>query len=242
MDTVHRRITNDDVKNSNSETHQLISTIYLNAILFSFLLLLFEIFRHIKSIFQPRLNRKFEKTKRVPPKPPYYPFGWIYRIVHISDEEVLRMIGLDGYMLLRYINICFRMACFLSFFGLTVLVPIYYHADGGNTGWSQYTLANIPDNPQAKALWSPVVFCYIFSGFICQLLYTEYKNFIQKRLMYLMKGDSDTPTQTYYTVMIEKIPTGLRSVPLLTNFFERLFPGKLQLNNLIIFSNYRTAI
>lgn len=58
-------------------------------------------------------------------------------------------------------------------------------------------------------------------------MYYEYKNFIRKRLQYLIQGDSDTPTQTYYTVMVERIPSVINSVPSLTDFFEKLFPGDI---------------
>jgi hypothetical protein len=57
-------------------------------------------------------------------------------------------------------------------------------------------------------------------------MHHEYKNFVHKRVDYLINGDPDTPPQTYYTVMIEKIPSSLRSVPALTQFFEKIFPGE----------------
>lgn len=57
------------------------------------------------------------------------------------------------------------------------------------------------------------------------MLNAEYKNFIEKRLQYLMLGDPDTPSQTNYTVMVERLPAKLRSVPMTRDFFEKLFPG-----------------
>ncbi|KAJ1385444.1 hypothetical protein B484DRAFT_410502 [Ochromonadaceae sp. CCMP2298] len=57
------------------------------------------------------------------------------------------------------------------------------------------------------------------------MMYVEYNNFIVKRVEYLVRGDQDTPHQTYYTVMVERLPPSLRSGPMLATFFEKLFPG-----------------
>jgi hypothetical protein len=181
--------------------------------------------RHIPSVYQVRLTRRYQKHNRVPPKPPAYPFGWIFHLSTIRESDVLKMIGLDGYMCLRYINMCFRISAFFTFWGLLVLVPIYSTASGNNTYWSRFTIANVPDDYSAKQLWAPVLFSYLFVAFYCQLMHTEYRNFVQKRVKYLVHGDADTPTQTHYTVMLEKIPTSLKSLPLLQAFFERIFPG-----------------
>lgn len=216
---------NNDDSSRTAETGQMINTLYLNAILFCVLLALFEICRHMRSIYLNRCTKRFKKTGRVPPPPSAYPFGWIIAITKVSDEQFLSMVGLDGYMMMRYITICCRIGYFFSFWGLFVLVPVYYSAPGKLTGWDSFTLANIPNNPSANELWAPAVFCYLFSGFFCQLMFQEYKNFISKRVAYLEKGDLDTPPQTNYTVMVEKVSRGLQSSPMLSEFFEELFPG-----------------
>lgn len=221
-----RRLAQDDDAYNISETQQLLNTFYINLTIFGSLMILFELLRHWKSIFLVRLKRKFISENRVPEKPSIYPFAWIWTIMNISHDEVLRMIGLDGYMLLRYLNACVRIAAFCAFWGLIVMVPVYANGSGGLTGWNQYTLANIPDDPHSSSLWVPVIFCYFFSIFYCQLMYFEYKNYIRKRVSFLEDGDADTPVQTYYTVMLEKIPSSLRSNQILRDFFDRLFPGK----------------
>ena len=105
---VSRQLGVDDNVNSYSETNYLINTLVVNLILFVVILILFELTRGIKLIFLKRLNTKFISTKRVPPEPPSYPFAWIYTISQVSDDDLVRMVGLDAYMLLRYIIVCFR--------------------------------------------------------------------------------------------------------------------------------------
>lgn len=131
-------------------------------------------------------------------------------------------------MLLRFIALCIRMGILSTLGGLIFLVPIYSTSPGTFVGWNKFTLANIPNGPSASELWSPVIFCYVFSGFFCQLLYNEYVHFIQKRVEYLVAGDMDTPIQTYYTSMVEKLPKDIKSAPALLEYCEKLFPGRIQ--------------
>lgn len=95
--------------------------------------------------------------------------------------------------------------------------------------WNAYTLANVVDGYGGVKLWLPAVFSYIYMAYACHLFYTEYRHFVLKRLEYLIEGDPDTNPQTHYTIMIENVPSNLQSAPALKEFFEKLFPGKLQL-------------
>jgi len=244
-----RRLLDDDDAHKITETDQLYNTLYINVFIFLSLSIVFELIRHMKSIFMNRLVKKFIRSNRVPEKPAVYPFAWIWSIISIDQEEVLRMVGLDGYMLLRYLIVCFRAACFYSFWGLLLMAPIYSFGKGDLSGWNRYTIANVTDDNESTTLWMPVVFCYLFSIFLCQLMYYEFKHFIEKRVDYLVQGDPDTETQTYYTIMIEKLPSKLRSTPILIDFFERLFPNEiysvelaLDLNELEDLTNHRKKI
>ena len=213
-----------------SETYQLVNTLYLNIVICLVLAGFFEVNRHYKSVYLKRLTRKFERSKRVPPAPRRYPFGWVPAILAVKEGELVRMVGLDGYMLIRYINICLKMSAFLTFYGLFVLSPLYATAQGSlptRFEWSTFTIANIPTDSTIDLLWVPAFFAYIFTAYFCLLMYREYKNFVQKRIQYLIKGDPDTPPQTYYTIAVERLPGCLRSERQLVEFFEKLFPGQV---------------
>lgn len=227
---VGRRLSVDDDDDSNSSrttTAQLVNTVYINIFLFLVLVALFEILRRKRSIYLNRYVKRYIETNRVPDAPSLMPLAWIGKILRVSEHEILEMVGLDGYMCIRFIVICFRTACFCSFWSLLILVPVYSSTTGSasKVGWDRFTIANVPQDPSADRLWAPVFLCYLFSGFFCQLMYIEYKNFVGKRVQYLVSGDSDTPAQTYYTVMVERVPAALKSGPMLAGFFERLYPG-----------------
>lgn len=136
------------------------------------------------------------------------------------------MVGLDAYMYLRYIKICLKLSVFLTFWGLLVLVPVYRtNHTTAVSPWDYYTIANV-----LTARWFAAIFGYIFAAYFCQLLLTEYTNFSLQRMQYFVnpnasENDPDTPPQTYYTVMVERVPPKLRSAAALKDYFEKLFPG-----------------
>lgn len=212
----------------NEQVVQLFNALTINAIIFGVALFLFELTRGIKIIYLRRCQSKYISKKRVPPPPSQYPLSWIFEIMNIHDNDLVKMIGLDGYVLLRYLKLCFRLTSFLTFWGLVALSALYSTC-GPLTGWNKYTMSNIPFDPNASAFWAPAIFAYIFSGFFCYLLYMEYKHFVQRRLQYLIELDetSETPLQVHYTVIVEDIPRSIRSESQLFDFFNTLFPGEI---------------
>ena len=162
----------DDAIASYAETQGLLNTLYINLILFTFFMTFFEVNRHMRSTYLKRVTKRFQRCNRVPAAPSNFPFAWIMTVLDVEEEDFLRMVGLDGYMLMRYINVCFRMSVFFTIWGLMALVPVYGHAPGRHVGWNKYTLANIPNNPKADQLWVPAIFAYVFSIYFCHLMYT----------------------------------------------------------------------
>lgn len=67
----------------------------------------------------------------------------------IRERDVLQMVGLDAYMLLRYQRVCLKLACFLSFWGVIVLVPVYSTV-ATTEAWEQYTIFNVLHGDEAK--------------------------------------------------------------------------------------------
>lgn len=156
--------------------------------------------------------------------------------MRVPEEDILHMVGLDAYMLIRYHIVSIKLCIFLSFWGLIVLLPMYYTVHSSSlSGWGKYTILNIrAGDPDAGfRFWITAVFAYIFAAYFCQLLYVEYDNFSILRLSYLIKTDDVSKEKTdpnifpqrYYSVMIEKIPIELRSADKLYEYFDELFPG-----------------
>ena len=82
------------------ETNQLLNNLFLNILMAIVLMLIFEGSRHIKSIYMKRVTKdKFVKGGRVPEVPPSHIFGWL-KTIETTEEDILHMVGFDGYMLL----------------------------------------------------------------------------------------------------------------------------------------------
>ena len=143
------------------------------------------------------------------------------------------MVGLDGYMLLRYHTLCIKLCLFLTFWGLLVLLPVYSTVPSEIGGWDKYTILNVIAGPLVyqRRLWVTTATFYLFAAYFCQLLFAEYHNFSNLRLQFLSKDDPkddpDTHPQTYYTIMLENIPPELRSAEKLYEYFEEIFPSEV---------------
>lgn len=211
------------------ESSELASTLVISLLFMVLLYSLYEMNRHMRRLYLQRRSKKLIQKNLVPPTPPRYIFGWLVSIYNISDEELLRMCGLDSYMLLQYAKTCFKFAFFTSFIGVIIFVPVYATASDSNrvSMWNTYTLSNVPKNPSAYQLWAPALIMYIYAFYFCHLLNNLYKDFVMKRLKYLQDGDPNTPQQTYYSVIVEGIPPSLRSAPKLKAFFEDLLPNQV---------------
>jgi hypothetical protein len=229
-------IANNPNDNAHLSIRGMVETVIINFVMFVILMLVFESNRFYKQIYLKRLQNRFRVADRVPPYPSESTFGWFFEISKVSEAEVLRMVGLDAYMCLRYISICWKLCLFLSFWGILVLLPIYATAADYVSGnpWDQYSIVNLSkgDYEMKDRLWITAIFGYIFAAYFCQLLFYEYKNFSIRRLQFLLQADPDgpdldpdTPPQKYYTVMIEHIPGKMRSAAALREFFERIFPN-----------------
>ena len=89
-----RSLSADDDLNTTTGTNQMLNTLYINIIIFSALVLIFECSRGIKSLYLNRLLvRKYVDSNRVPAEPSICPFSWVFILLSISEDEVCRMAG-----------------------------------------------------------------------------------------------------------------------------------------------------
>jgi hypothetical protein len=146
-------------------------------------------------------------------------------LIALSDDETLKLVGLDGHIMLRFLLLCARMGMGAGLFGLVTLLPLYSTSPGVDNvvGMNLHTMANI--RAQSERLWGPFFCMYLFSAFFMFLLYKEYENFVSLRQQYLSEGDPDVPTQQLFSIVVENIPEEFRRSNALKGLFETLFPG-----------------
>ena len=147
-------------------------------------------------------------------------------LIQTSEEDTLKLIGLDGYMLLRFLLICAKVGMCGGLFSLVVLLPLYSTSNEDDViGMNLHTMANI--KAQSPRLWGPFICMYLFSGAFLYLLYKEYENFVSLRQKFFSEGDPDVPIQQLFSVVVENVPPEFRRSNALKGLFETLFPGQV---------------
>jgi hypothetical protein len=184
-------------------------------------------------MFSPRL---FTDQQRTPPRLPLTFFGWLMPVINITDRDFLEKIGLDGYVVLRFLKFGATMSMTLGIFGMITLVPIYTQSHGqvGIVGFQKLTVANVTLN--GESLWATVIFTYLYTLIYMYLLDKEYQNFAIIRQELFENGDSTTPKQVGASILVENIPPKYRSSQMIFELLDGLFPG------LVLFANINVDI
>ena len=129
---------------------------------------------------------------------------------------------------------CLYITSVSALYGLIMLFPVYASGNNGAPGWYHFSMANVSQGDESR-IWVPTLFMYLFSFYVLFIIKQEYKHYMEKRMDFLGRGGggSDDP-QHHYSIMVENIPRELRSGTALTDYFEKLFPGKVHSANVVL--------
>ncbi|CAM9869924.1 unnamed protein product [Chrysoparadoxa australica] len=152
-------------------------------------------------------------------------FQWAKAVFAIDEEETLRVAGMDSYVFLRFLLLCFKITAASAVLCILILIPVYKTGGNGEIAYNSITMANVKDG--SGRLWAPLIFWYLFVGWVLYLMWKEWENFVPKRYHFLAEGDEDTPDDYRYTMLVESIPEGKRTTPALLQYFQDLFPGQV---------------
>lgn len=172
-------------------------------------------------LYEPRHNTRKHRS----PEP--YAGSWWKDALAVTDTELLRCVGLDSYMFLRFLKLSTKI-CLLGSAFACLLIPLY--GTGEERGlatveFNQITLARIEEN--SSRLWATIFVWWMFIAYVLYLIVDEWKQFQTHRYDFLAKGDVDTPQAFRYAVKVEQIPQEYQSDDKLLNYFERLFPKQV---------------
>ena len=127
------------VKPTISEIQKSNSWKYIKKIMYwySFLMMaqltLFEVFRGMPVVYESRRSvykaRCLGSTCRPPPVLSRWPLAWIYPTLAVTDEQLLFLVGLDSFVMIRFIKMCWKMCLFATLVCCVVLVPCYVTGD-----------------------------------------------------------------------------------------------------------------
>lgn len=149
------------------------------------------------------------------------PLDWVAPVFGVPWQKVRKTAGLDGYFFLRYIRMNIRITAVSSFWFFLILVPIYATGAGNPQfpaqGWYHISASNLPSD--GWRMWAPVVFAYLFSGFIFFVIKQEYKHFLELRQDFLAKGSTHVNPQHHCTFRSTRRFHRTNPVSPLTNSF-----------------------
>jgi len=193
------------------------------------LYLLFVILRPKQSlthIFFSRRNVEPPPQPRIPLASDRGPWWWFNTAREIDDNELPKGIGMDAYVFLRMLRICFNITAISSFFAIVVLIPIYTTANNtkvkGTDGFNDITIANVSDN--GSRLWATFIVHCITVGLAIYFITEEWKNLLPKRIDYLIHN---TPLYSRATAFVEGIPPQSQSDEVLYRMFSAAFPNQI---------------
>ncbi|KAK7407395.1 hypothetical protein VNO78_09282 [Psophocarpus tetragonolobus] len=157
--------------------------------------------------------------------------GWVAKAWRLSDEELLSLSGLDGVVFMRMITFSLKMFTFAAIIGILVILPVNCWGsqltdidigDFVNNSLDVFTISNV--NSGSQWLWVHFSAVYIVTGFVCMLLFYEYKFVSSRRISYFY---SSKPQPHHFTILVHSIPTSSSSSisDVVQNFFHELYPS-----------------
>ena len=180
---------------------------------------LFEVFRRNQSdIFGSRFHY-IKNYRKIVQEPKTEFLAWISQTWHVSDEDLRKSVGLDGYVFLRFIKMIAKVCAICSFLSASCLIPVYYvmgdrFSDRGYINQCS-TMHLSMRNP---VMWMSLVFAYLFTFVFLYHIDQEYKKFAECKVLAAEESTETDGTsnakyaenvQTHYTVKVENIPSGL---------------------------------
>lgn len=242
----------DDSANVDSSTVGFIQVLITGGTVGSILLLLFCILRtRVPDVFQ--LRQLLNTWKQcddfnglrvgVPyPRPTNSFFGWVTPVFSTSEDQVVRKVGLDAAIFLRFIRTCFFICACTSVYGLLVLMPAYGTSTNKNlpeddplfiNGLRIVSLSNVPTG--SSRFWATVLGEFVTAAIVIVFLALEYRHYADLRLKYRA---AENPVN--YSLIVFDIPADKRTEDAIRERFELLAPG--QVSEVILVRNPSTAL
>ncbi|GMP30627.1 hypothetical protein CsSME_00005205 [Camellia sinensis var. sinensis] len=145
--------------------------------------------------------------------------GWVRRAWQLSEEELLSISGLDAVVFMRIFIFSLKVFAFAGTIGVFILLPINYlgdFSDLANKSLDSFSISNVTSG--SNRLWIHFCAVYVFTAFVCYLLYFEFNYISSKRIAYFY---ASKPQPHQFTILVRSIPvsSGISVTESVQNFF-----------------------
>ncbi|KAI9095193.1 hypothetical protein DFS34DRAFT_188376 [Phlyctochytrium arcticum] len=190
---------------------------------------------YMRDIYSPRRGLSSGR----PPKLPKGLFAWIPVVFRMPEALVVRTVGMDAIVLLRFFKMGATFFATLTFFGLSIVAPVNYYANPpsfqNSTGIlyedvliPALSVENIP--LQSRMLWIHLFCTWFFSLIAYAFLISYYRGIVTLRLAHVDHVLRRTKMSKIEmrSIIVFGIPRELRHEVDLAGYFENLGIGKVE--------------
>ncbi|XP_054825190.1 CSC1-like protein At1g69450 [Prosopis cineraria] len=157
--------------------------------------------------------------------------GWVAKAWRLSEDEILSLLGLDGVVYIRLITFSLKIFSFAGVIGILILLPVNCSGDAleqfdftnvTSSSLDIFTISNVKNG--SNWLWVHFSAVYLVTGFICFMLYKEYKYISARRISYFY---SSPPQPHQFTILVRSIPnsSSCSISDSVESFFKELYPS-----------------
>ncbi|KAJ2528276.1 phosphate metabolism protein 7, partial [Coemansia sp. RSA 1937] len=148
--------------------------------------------------------------------------AWIPAVLKVDEDKIIKRVGLDTYMFLRYMRSMFVIFVVLSFLSLVTILPVNITGGAGATELNVLTIANVPS--ESTKLWVHIVFFMLFVAWVLRNIFVELQVYTRLRIWWLT-NPSHAQKIGSSTIMVSSLPQALAdSDKKLESTFD-MFPG-----------------
>ncbi|OAL48901.1 DUF221-domain-containing protein [Pyrenochaeta sp. DS3sAY3a] len=166
----------------------------------------------------------------------------------ISDRELVRIAGVDGYLFLQYLQLLLRIFVPMALVILPILLPINRVGDvDGVSGLDSFAWPNVGVPTKVYRLWAHLILAVSVVLWVCFNFYLALRKFIRLRQTILTLPEHRIRASAT-TILVQSIPRKWLTVPALDALYD-VFPGGIKdiwinrnFDNLMDKVNQRTKI
>ncbi|KAG9194215.1 hypothetical protein G6011_04250 [Alternaria panax] len=145
----------------------------------------------------------------------------------ISDKELIRIAGVDGYLFLQYLQLLLRIFIPMTIIILPILLPINRKGDEpGVSGLDSFAWPNVAFPNKRHRLWAH---CVIAVGVVCWACFNFYlalRQFVRLRQTVLTRPEHRIRASAT-TILVQSIPEKWLTAPALDALYD-VFPGGIK--------------
>lgn len=218
----------------NVPVQSLLMPVVINAFVAAATFLAFRVVSpRIPWLYCPRSIRANARDTREPPPDisRSTTLEWIRAMYALSERDLVRVIGLDAVVFLRFQRMGMYFFGPLAVVGLVVILPVNAIAPSGAalhaTTFRDLSMSHLPE--KSPLFWVHLVCAYLFTGYLFYLLRREALAYhdLRHRCHLSCGGEQEgdgAPRPDQLSVALRRIPSHLQNEANLHNYLARLFP------------------